>query len=171
MTPSTTTGDFARPPRIAISAKRHLRAGLHRRRHTPTVNTPATRTATVSTRSTSIPSKASGRCCARGYGPIAVFRRRNCRAISPFSSSSTTRENAAKRCCQPSSRPSSPPRSDAFDESNVPNFHNSAERPAVTPKPDMSDEEYAPKPLPEGTQSYRNWASVIPFIPRLVRAS
>ncbi len=98
----------------------------------------ATRTATASMRFTSTRSRGSGRCYVRGYGPIAVFRRRNCRSISPSSSSSTTRESAERRCCPPSSKPSSPLQSAPFHDSNVPNFQTRAERPTVTPEPGMS---------------------------------
>ena len=51
-------------------------------------NMRATRTAMISTRSTSIRWKASGRCCAPGYGLIAVSRKKSSPSISGSFSSS-----------------------------------------------------------------------------------
>ena len=64
-------------------------------------NTPGTRTATGSARSTSTPSRASGRCCAPGCGRIAVSRRRSCRSISASSSSFTTPADGERLCSAP----------------------------------------------------------------------
>jgi hypothetical protein len=54
--------------------------------------------AMASAKSTSIPSKASGRCCAPGSVRTAVSRRRSCPSISDSSSSSTTLGDAERLC-------------------------------------------------------------------------
>ena len=55
---------------------------------TAEANMRATRTAMVSTKSTSIPWKDFGRCCAPGYGLIAVSRKKSSPSISGSFSSS-----------------------------------------------------------------------------------
>src|SRR4051794_12631029 len=60
-------------------------------------NTPGTRTAMASARST--PSKASGRCCDPGC--IAASHRRSCRSISASSSSFTMLADGERRCSAP----------------------------------------------------------------------
>src|SRR3954465_470092 len=62
-------------------------------------NTPGTRTAMASARSTSTPSRASGRCCDPGC--IAVSRRRSCRSISASFSSFTMPADGERRCSAP----------------------------------------------------------------------
>jgi transposase-like protein len=62
-------------------------------------NTPATRTVMGSARSTSTPSRASGRFCDPGC--IAAFRRRSCRSISASSSSFTMLADAERLCSAP----------------------------------------------------------------------
>jgi transposase-like protein len=64
-------------------------------------NTPGTRTATGSARSTSTPWKASGRCCDPGCGRIAASHRRSCRSISASSSSFTIPADGEKLCSAP----------------------------------------------------------------------
>ena len=59
----------------------------------------------ASAKSTSIPSKASGRCCAPGSARTAVSRRRSCPSIWASFSSSTTPAGAAKPCSAPSLPP------------------------------------------------------------------
>ena len=64
---------YARLPGPATATSPSAMAGASMR---------AMRMATASAKSTSIPSRASGRCCAPGYGLIAASRRRNCPSIS-----------------------------------------------------------------------------------------
>src|SRR3954471_24329119 len=66
---------------------------------------PATRTATASARCTSTRWRASGRCSAPGCVRIAASRRRSCRSISAFFSSSTTRAGAENPCSAPLALP------------------------------------------------------------------
>jgi len=63
---------------------------------TAAANMRVTRTAMVSTRSTSIRWKDFGRCCAPGYGLIAVSRRRSSPSISGSFSSSITHAEGEK---------------------------------------------------------------------------
>jgi len=64
-------------------------------------SSPATRMAMGSARSTSIPSRDSGRGCARGFGRIGGSHRRNCRCIWASSSSCRMSGSEARRCSSP----------------------------------------------------------------------
>ena len=70
-------------------------------------NMLATTMATGSTKFTSTRGRAAGRCGDPGFDLTAAFRQRSCRSMSGSFSSSTTRENAEKRCSNRSSQSSS----------------------------------------------------------------
>jgi len=67
-------------------------------------NTPATRMAMGSARSTSTRSRVSGHCCARGCARTVASRRRSCRTTSASSRSCTTHAAEAEPFSAPSSR-------------------------------------------------------------------
>src|SRR3954453_17921370 len=89
----------------------------------------ATRTATASARCTSTRWRASGRCCAPGFGRTAASRRKSCRCTGASSSSCTTPAAGAKPSSANWWRPWSHELSTPDPEKSVGTYPNALNRP------------------------------------------